>query len=650
MPTTSTSAAGIPGRGSWSRTLGLIAGMVLSGTAIAVEEPGPAEPAGVEPAVIEAGSGPRIDGQTPQARMAALRQYCATVDIPAKVDARGVMMYIAARLIAGRDVPAMLAKWEQVAVAVDTSAHERLAKEPKDNNARNPFEKHALIHAYMLTKDQVPVPPSLVAVMKRYVAVYKHRAWFGYGALNYRLMNDGAGFIAAEQWPDLVDADGLDAAGIQAATRARLFGYFAEIVRHNTDEYGAPTYLGIDLSALKLLAGHARDPEMRQRATLTLDAMLLQVACAWNNSSYVTSASRAKYFSSSMSGPDALDTTGAIAWLLWGGWRPVDPGHMNPAGCYWFAAGDAYAPPALFSGIATDRTQSFTHRASAQARIRLTIRHEPTYALASEWTDLTGPTEPHCKESRRTMLKWRSPSPDSTFIPMQENPRRPYRLQEGIANAFGYGENPFTQVLQDDRTLIGISAVPASFPYWRNYAPFTKRGAIVARREEAGWVFCHGGSMLFAFRYLTPATWGKSRDKEQVDVLTTEARTTGWILETSPLAAFAGGDAHAELDRFAQAIQAHVQVDAVGLTQAVPRFAVTALSGHRLDLVFRPFGIPYSDQQRIDGQPIPYATFPLLGNPWMQQPLGADRVVVTREGHALTYDFAAWTRTAAVAP
>ena len=651
MPTIVSRVARIAGPRSWSRTMRLIiTGMALIGTAIAVEEAGPVEPVVGATSVREAGGGSRIDGQTPAARMAAFRTYCATVDIPSKVDARGVMMYIAARLVAGRDVPAMLAKWEQVAVAVDKSARERLAKDPKDNNARNPFEKHALIHAYLLTKDQVQVPPSLVTAMKRYVAVYKHRAWFGYGALNYRLMNDGAGFIAAEQWPDLVDSDGLDAAGIQAATKSRLYSYFTEIVRNNTDEYGAPTYLGIDLSAMKLLAGHARDPEMRQRASLTLDAMMLQVACAWNNSAYVTSASRSKYFGSNMCGPDALDTTGAVAWLFWGGWRPIDATYTNPGGSYWMAAGDAYAPPELFSGIATDRTQAFTHRGSALGKIRLTIRHEPTYALASEWNDHGGPTAGHFKELRRTMLKWRSPSPDSTFIPMQDNPRRPYRLQEGIANAFGYGENPFTQVLQDDRTLIGISAVPTTFPYWKNYAPFTRRGAIVARSEADGWVFCHGGGVLFAFRYLTPATWGKPRDKEQVDVLTTDARTTGWVLETALPADFAGGDAQAELARFAAAIQARVRIDAAGLAQPIPQITVTGLSGQRLDLVFRPFGTAYTDQHRIDGKPVAYASFPLLGNPWMEQPLGSDRLVITRAGRVLTYDFAAWTRSEAAAP
>ena len=200
-----------------------------------------------------------IDGNTADQRMDALLHYCATLNPQASRDARDALIPCAARIYLGEDVPAMLQEWQEIAARVYGRSKGRLATNPKDGNARNPFEKHALIHAYLVCKDKAAIPPALVEVMKKYVELYKHRQWFGYGALNYRLMNDGAGFIAAELWPDLVDADGLDAPAIRAATKARLLSYFDDIVHHNTDEYGAPTYLGIDLSAVKMLADFAKD-------------------------------------------------------------------------------------------------------------------------------------------------------------------------------------------------------------------------------------------------------------------------------------------------------------------------------------------------------------------------------------------------------
>lgn len=67
---------------------------------------------------------------------------------------------------------------------------ERLDRGPKDNNARNSFEKHALTHAYMICREKAHVPEAIIADMKRYVELYKHLEWFGYGTLNCRLMND----------------------------------------------------------------------------------------------------------------------------------------------------------------------------------------------------------------------------------------------------------------------------------------------------------------------------------------------------------------------------------------------------------------------------------------------------------------------------
>ncbi len=584
-----------------------------------------------------------IDGKTTAERMDAMLGFCASMDLNG-IEARQVMIPCAARILVGRETQPALNKWQQVAASVYQKSKARLDKDPKDSNARNPFEKHALIHAYVLCRDKVEIPNETVAEMKKYVALYKHRQWFGYGALNYRLMNDGAGFIAAELWPDLRDADGLNADGIKAATKERLLGYFEEIVHRNTDEYGAPTYLGIDLSAMKLLADFARDPEVKQRATLTLDSMLLQVACAWNSGYYVTPASRAKYWGSTMTGPDALDTTGAVGWFYFGGLRPVSAAHMNPGGSFWFAIRKDYNAPAIFTTIATERSQPVIHRGSVGETIRFTIYHTPDYSVASEWELFNSPGDGRYKESRRNLFKWISDKPNSTFVPMQENPRRPYKLSEGIANGFGYGENPFAQSLQQDGTLLGISSVPTNYPFWKMYAPFTKDGAIVRRMERDGWVFCHGGTVLFAFRYAQPAHWEMSRAKENCDVMSSDNRKNGWVLETSPVAPFAGGGAIVELDRFASAIVSKTKLDTFNIDLAKPKISYRSLTGHQLELTYRPHGQPYSNQHQIDGKPVVYASFPLFGNPWVSQPLGGDKLILTApDGRKRSYDFARWT-------
>lgn len=586
-----------------------------------------------------------IDGKTPEERQRAFLQYCSSVEPPKTRDARVALVYLAARIYAGKDTEASLRKWQEIATSVYERSKQRLEENPKDNNARNPFEKHALIHSYLICREKTKIPPQLVETMRKYVALYKHKNWFGYGALNYRSMNDGAGFLAAEIWPDLVDSDGLNAKQIQEATKARLLGYCDEIVRRNTEEYGAPTYLGIDFSAFKMLAEFAKDPVVKQRAAYTLDSMLLHVACAWNNGYYVSPASRAKYWGSTITCPEHMDTTAGIGWLYFGGKRPVAAGRMNVGGAIWFGIVRDYRPPSIFNSIANDRSVPFVHRGSGREYIRFSIYQGDRYALASEWERLPSHTSSHYKESRRQMLKWVSPRPDSTFTPLQENLVRPYNLKQVQANAFGYGENPFSQSLQHEGTLIGIVSVPEDYPFWKSYAPFTTDGAILKRTEKDGWVFCHGGSVLFAFRYLAPSSWGAPRETDKCDVLRSDSRQNGWVLETAPIKAFAGGGMDAELGRFAEAVLTKTKLDTAGMSGVNPRFTYRSLDGHLLDLTYRAHKESYSTQHKIDGKPVDYTSYPLFGNQWVNQPLNGETLKLQYKGKTLTYDFKNWTRT-----
>ena len=150
--------------------------------------------------------------------------------------------------------------------------------------------------------------------------------------------------------------------------------------------------------------------------------------------------------------------------------------------------------------------------------------------------------------------------------------------------------------------------------------------------------------MLFAFWLGGEPRWAAHRPAERCDVLVSDARRTGWVLETSPLEPFAGGGARAELDRFAAAVVARTRIDATGLTTDRPRLVYTGLNGHVLDITYRPHGEPWQRQHLVDGVPVPYDTFPLLGNPWVQQELAGTTLVVTHGGRTLRYDFNDWTR------
>jgi hypothetical protein len=131
--------------------------------------------------------------------------------------------------------------------------------------------------------------------------------------------------------------------------------------------------------------------------------------------------------------------------------------------------------------------------------------------------------------------------------------------------------------MQDEGTLLGLYSVPEKvkvrnrefdYPYHKLYAPFPTTGSIVKRIERDGWILCHNGSMLMAFRSIKPCKWGKKWGSN--DMLWCEARRNGWVLETSPLEPFAGGGVDAELDRFAAALKSRTSLDTPASTATRP--------------------------------------------------------------------------------
>lgn len=587
----------------------------------------------------------RLDGKKYEDRALAFSQYVASVILKPNAEfvPKASAPAYAAKILADVDRTTSIEKIGQSA--------ERLVQRYRDEKRRmgakasvlDPFDKVALVNAFFLCRSFIPA--SIANQIRDYVSLYQHREWRGYGAMNYRLMNDGAGFLAAEEWPDLVDQDGLNATAIAKATRERLFGYFDQITRQNFHEYGCPIYLAVDLSAVRMLAEYARDEVMRQRATLTLDAMMLDMACHWNSGFHAGSAARAKYWGSTDTGPEAMGSTATVGWLFYGAYRSISAEGTGWIHSYWMAAPGRYRVPELICRVANSRQYPSLYRGRVTAmreNVCRTTFHSWNYSLGSQWELPTSATNSIYKEARRQMLKWKSASASSTFAVCMENPYRPYRLQENRANVLGYGENPYSRLMQSDATLLGLYDVPASYPYYKMYVPFSSSGSILKRIERDGWIFCHNGSMLMAFRSLEPCQWGKKWGAN--DMLWCEQRRNAWVLETAELRDFAGGGVDEELQRFISAIMKRVTWDVSRMKDQLPTIAFTNLSGKRMQLTWQPHGKPYTGQASIDGVSLSYLDYPMHDSPWVKQTANSPVLQIAIEGKKLDYDFTRWIR------
>ncbi|MBN8459372.1 MAG: hypothetical protein J0M04_16205 [Verrucomicrobia bacterium] len=535
------------------------------------------------------------------------------------------MPYYAARLQLGAD-PAATVK------AIDHMLDATAKARP------DPFNMHAVMHAFLLYPDRFTEP--MRAKVKRIVSTPNYGRPAGV-SLNYELMRGGAGYLAAQQWPDLKDSAGNGSAVIASKCRDYLMKQFSGTCSRNASEYDAPVYYGTDFGPARMVAEFSKDPQLARAARMTLDFMLIQTGAHWHNGYHISSAGRGKYWGSLNLGPRSASPTNAMAYLLYGSKQPFNMASAPQA--YWLAhPGRAldHATLGKWQASLPDRRTVLANQIwpTHDQIVHKVAWFTDTYGLASQREDGSSHNSFLFKECRRTMLKWHSPQAASTFTVLQENRRRP---QEKIGNAFAYGENPYCQTLQHEGTLIGVYDVPETYGFWITRAPFTTTGAIVSRRERDGWILCHGGGMLFAFRFTEPALWGKPNTRENLELWRCNARRGGWVLETSDLKPFAGGGPEAELQRFGQALAERTRLTAA-TGNSPPRLLFRNLRGRTLDILWKPLSDKLTDQCKVDGKAVRYDDFPLLGAPNASQESGGP-LTLTVGGRKRVWDFDKWT-------
>ncbi len=160
------------------------------------------------------------------------------------------------------------------------------------------------------------------------------------------------------------------------------------------------------------------------------------------------------------------------------------------------------------------------------------------------------------------------------------------------------------------------------------------------RVERGGWVLCHGGSMLFAFRFTQAAQWDNPNTREKLDLLRCDAMHGGWILETTPLAPFAGGGVDVELGKFGDALLARTKLGDT-TKAAPPSLTFTNLKGDTLSLRWKPLEPPVKDECLLNGKPVRYDLIPLLRTNGALHPNGGP-LTLQSGTRSLVYDFKKW--------
>ena len=438
----------------------------------------------------------------------------------------------------------------------------------------------------------------------------------GYGRAkteNHRLMLATARYLAAETWPE---------AAFRSAFREKdptgstfLPKRMNKYVHRGTVEFDSPAYQAHYIGTMRTLADLAQDEEMRRKAALTAEWLILENAGEWLDGHWVSASLRHRSY---YDGQDDFLAADYLLWFYFGASVLPDLAAERALFTVQAAAGP-YRLPAAIAAAATDRSRPFVHRETdvwtGRRHYGTTYLHD-TYGLYSVMEDYKV-KQTEGRQYHRWAVQWRSDEAKSTLY-----------VKHPHADTGEEGTTGFEQVMQHQGTLLAVYAIPPAHPHAFVRLRTPSGFEAVIDESRRGDLFLHYGSVLVALRMNEPFAWQMTSD-----VYDHAASVLGVVVETAHPAAYPGS-AMDQLLAFKQQIQQHALDFSV--TAGVPSLRYTTAEGDTL-------GITFNGERRVNSEPMDLRAWPLLENPWMRQNLDADRLVVTFDAQQIAYDFGSWT-------
>ncbi|TRX62042.1 T9SS type A sorting domain-containing protein [Fulvivirga sp. M361] len=443
---------------------------------------------------------------------------------------------------------------------------------------------------------------------------------------NHLIMLATARFLASEQWPASDFASGSDFAAGDPAGKNYLLFRLNEWVRRGVIEHDSPIYITFHLGPLRTLADHALDPEIRQLAALAFEWLMINSANEWMEGHYATSSLRSLFPYDAQNEYFETDMT---LWLYFGGKSPDNFNLRSlPRAC--FAIGSIvsdYRLPEVIYKLANKREQPFLNRESHAVNTEWALDFRKTtfmdgdrYALYSQAELPPNQSSGLNQQSHRWGVVWQSVNGDdrkSAFW-MKHGRRDISRNRAGTTR--------FEQVLQKDRTLVAIYNIASDqdFPYTEGFISDDYDAFI----DSTNNVYFHYGNVLIAVLSLKELIWNQGDARIRSDHL-----KNGIVIETANPDRYSGEDAITQLAAFKTEIESIDRLEGSNPDIENPQLVYRSIYGHTLD-------IAYNLHRKIDGNIIDYTSWPLMTNPWVQQDVDSDIMVVSIDGMLRTYNFA----------
>lgn len=327
--------------------------------------------------------------------------------------------------------------------------------------------------------------------------------------------------------------------------------------------------------------------------------------------------------------PSYLFCHATIAYMYYGAHRAVEDINASDwngvaTATFFSCFPGKYQLPGILERIGTKTTYEFTKSNLAQepcrhwpTKVRRTTFIRPAYGMSSEMSwDTDG------GEATRTYLSWHSDKPASVMWI-----HRPFN--SALANVIYRDNAGAHRIMQHKYTMAGV-ANGGQVGVLEAIMPAT--GAIAKKTESGGWVFCHGGGMLFALRFAKSATWYDKTGKFPYTIRKSTGSKNGYVLETAELDAYAGGGVDAELEKFKNDVLSR---STFTYNDGSPSITYKSIHGYTVELT-------YPSTAKVNGTAIDYDAFKLIDSPWITQDVNGDVMTVSEGGGVRTYNFRTW--------
>lgn len=467
------------------------------------------------------------------------------------------------------------------------------------------------------------------------------RAWKSYAPYrgdteNHWLLYYTCLYLMSQLWPDAEWYTGNTSAENSKEAEAWINSWVKLTTTRGQGEYDCTHYMGVYLLPMSYLSAWAKDPQMKNRATMTLDYLMADYGVENLNGIFVGAHARTddKQVLEKWAG-----VSGDFFWMLFGvGPKPASPYHY----LLYYALASNYEPPDIVKQIATDRSTPYTHYERKRTRNRWRFhddRHGPVYkttymrkeyAVSSDQGGILQPIQQHSWD-----VTWSVPDPrgvQNTLFAL--NPHSSlHELQTYFVFGpdFGteavvrskktydspdkfLGGSPYEKLYQDKDTIIALYDVPDNTRFPHINAFFSKDLSEVTE-HESGWIFARGGDALIAFRPLQPYVWkpisGGGRR------LFSPYRKNGVILQVA---------AASEYSSMAQFQNAIVALPLEVRMEPVPSVRFRSLRG--------------TDMRFTYGRdPLDYSKWPLFGGPLLEAAVDSEQLILKYGSRRRVLDF-----------